>query len=200
MNVLIIPEDFGKDQHLLKPIIQAMMSNVGRPRAKVRVCAEPLLGGIGQALQWERLAEIVDLNPLVHLFLLCVDRDSIPGRRAALDAIERRARMILSEERALFAEHAWQEIEVWALAGHDLPAEWAWRVVRAEGNPKERYFEPFASSLGLADEPDGGRGALARVAARRYDRIRQLCPEDIAALEDRIRAWLERSRRSSLDD
>jgi hypothetical protein len=31
---------------------------------------------------------------------------------------------------------------------------------------------------------------LAREAARNYQRIRKLCPEDIAALEDRIRQAL----------
>ena len=36
-----------------------------------------------------------------------------------------------------------------------------------------------------------GRKTLAEEAARRYDRIRQLCPEDIADLEDRVRSFVE---------
>ena len=58
MRVLVIPEDFRKglsrgtrDQYILKPIISAMMSAVGKPRAKVQVCQEPLLGGVGEALK-----------------------------------------------------------------------------------------------------------------------------------------------------
>jgi len=36
----------------------------------------------------------------------------------------------------------------------------------------------------------GGRGSLAKEAAAHYPRIRRLCPEDVAALEDRIRTAL----------
>lgn len=59
MRILVIPEDFRKDQQILKPIIKAMMSAVGKPRAKVQVCQEPLLGGIGEALKWERIEDIL---------------------------------------------------------------------------------------------------------------------------------------------
>ncbi|MCP4692274.1 MAG: hypothetical protein GY859_29790 [Desulfobacterales bacterium] len=47
MNVLVIPEDFRKDQYMLKPIIDAMMSRAGGV-AKVRVCQDPLLNEPGE--------------------------------------------------------------------------------------------------------------------------------------------------------
>ncbi|WP_281181280.1 hypothetical protein [Chloroflexus islandicus] len=43
----------------------------------------------------------------------------------------------------------------------------------------------------MSDEPGGGRRTLGQEAARRYERIRQRCPEDIGELERRIRVWLE---------
>jgi len=43
MNVLIIPEDFRQDQFVLKPIIKAMLSALGKRRATVKVCRDPLL-------------------------------------------------------------------------------------------------------------------------------------------------------------
>ena len=46
MKILVIPEDFRKDQYILKPIITAMMAKLGKPRTKVMVCQDPLLGGI----------------------------------------------------------------------------------------------------------------------------------------------------------
>lgn len=49
-----------------------------------------------------------------------------------------------------FAENAWQELEVWLLAGHDLPREWSWQEIRQERDPKERYFVPFAKSRGYS--------------------------------------------------
>ncbi len=50
-NVLVIPEDFRKDQHILKPVVQAILSAAGKPNATLRVCQNPLLGGTGQALE-----------------------------------------------------------------------------------------------------------------------------------------------------
>jgi hypothetical protein len=79
-------------------------------------------------------------------------------------------------------------------AGHDLPAEWKWAEIRAEVNPKERYFEPPAESPGAADGPGGGRKRLAEQAASRWERIRQLCPEDIGRAEGRIRERLDAGR------
>ncbi len=193
MNVLIIPEDFRKDQYVLKPLVEAMMAAAGRPRARVRVCQEPLMGDVNQALKWERIQEVLDrYRGMVDLYLLLVDRDGDPHRRERIDKIEVRAAEALPASRVLFGENAWQEIEVWVLAGHDLPAEWVWAEVRAHPHPKEAYFEPFSRSGGLFDTPGGGRQSLARVAAARYERVRQLCPEDVGALEKRIRNHLAR--------
>jgi len=55
MRVLIISEDFRKDQYMLKPIIEAMFKALGRPRAKILVCKEPLLRGVSQALDFENI-------------------------------------------------------------------------------------------------------------------------------------------------
>jgi hypothetical protein len=188
MRVLVIPEDYRKDQYVLDPIIRAMMSALGKPRAKVEICRDPLLGGVVEALKWDRIVEILDQNQgMVQLFLLCVDRDGLPGRRDALDSLEKKANSFLTGQRAEFlAVNAWQELEVWVLAGHDLPTDWNWKEIRAEANPKERFFQPLAAGRKLLDEPGEGRRTLAREAARRYDRIQKLCPEDVANLQARI--------------
>ncbi|MEW6219820.1 MAG: hypothetical protein AB1634_09850 [Thermodesulfobacteriota bacterium] len=192
MNVLVIPEDFRKDQYIVKPLVQAMLAAVGKPRARVEVCKDPLLRGITEATSWARIREILDrYRGMVRLFLLLVDRDGNQGRRA-LDALETQARTAAGEAGSiLLAEHGWQEIEVWALAGQkDLPKDWSWAEIRAEVHPKERYFEPLARRRGLAHEPGQGRKTLGQEAAANYPRVRALCPEDVQALEDRIRAWV----------
>ncbi|NET62296.1 MAG: hypothetical protein F6K47_41180 [Symploca sp. SIO2E6] len=84
-----------------------------------------------------------------------------------------------------------QEIEVWVLAGHQLPSDWHWQAIRQEINPKETYFIPLAQQQNLLDSPGEGRKILALSAAQQYDRIRQLCPEDVAVLESRIKSWIE---------
>lgn len=126
----------------------------------------------------------------VDLFLLCVDRDGKNGRKAALEKIEQQAANSLTSGKLLLAENAWQELEVWVLAGHKLPTDWNWQVIRQEVHSKENYFLPFAEMRSLLDQPGEGRKTLAEEAAHDYHRIRQLCPEDIVALEDRIRTWL----------
>lgn len=191
MRVLVIPEDVKNDQYILKPIVEAMLQAVGKPHARVTVCQNPRLRGISQALKWDYISEIVEqYKGMYQLLLLCVDRDGEPDRRQSLDRLEEQASTVLHGGRLLLAEHAWQEIEVWLLAGHDLPAEWTWQAIRAERDAKERYYLPFAMQRDVWQRPAQGRKTLAAEAARRYERIRQRCPEDIAHLEQRIRVWI----------
>ena len=188
-NVLVIPEDFRKDQGILKPIISAMLEEVGRPLANIRICQNPLLGGTGQALNKERIAEIVRKYKMFDLFLLCVDRDGQAGRRQQLDNIEAYVRSECG--RTLLAENAWQEVEVWLLAGlKDLPNDWVWADIRAHANPKEAYYLPVARRQGFEMEPDEGRGRLAKLSAANYQRVFQLCPEDIQSLHRRVQGCL----------
>jgi hypothetical protein len=188
--VLVIPEHFSQDQYVLQPIVKAMLAATGRPRARVEICQDPLLGSVEQAMNWERINEIIDSYRIVHLFLLIVDRDGKDGRRARLDEIERRAAERLPADRHFFAEHAWQEVEVWALAGcDDLPGEW--RTIRSERDPKEVYFNSYVQRRGLQNEPGNGRRTLGREAGNRYARVRQLCPE-LGELEVRINEWINR--------
>ncbi len=186
MNVLVIPEDFRKDQYMLKPIIQAMMAQIGKPRAKVIICKDPLLGGVEEALKWENIESIITRYPMVNLFLLCVDRDGKHGRKNQLEKLEAAASNILPDKRFFIAENAWQEIEIWVLAGQDLPSDWNWQDIRQERDPKESYFIPLATQRNLLDTLGEGRKQLAEEAAKRYQRLRQLCPEDIVNLENRI--------------
>ena len=191
MNVLVVPEDFRKDQYLLKPIIGAMLSFLGKPNARVRVCKDPLLGGVREALKLERLREIIDrYRGMVQLFILVVDRDGDPHRRAALDERERQLASRLSMRTFFVAENAWQEIETWALAAQKLPKSWSWQDVRSEPDVKERYFIPYAVHRSLLDDPGEGRRTLGQEAARKYSRLRSRCPEDVQILETRIAAIL----------
>ena len=63
MNILLIPEDFRKDQYILKPIFNRLLREVGRPRARIRVCQDPLLGGVTEALKPERLTDARSATP-----------------------------------------------------------------------------------------------------------------------------------------
>jgi len=190
LNVLIIPENHKRDQYILKPIIESMMASVGRPSAHVRVCQNPTLRGISQAMDSERIRSIIGQYRQVHLFLLCVDRDDNNGRRALLDALEDKCAPGLKAGATLLAEHAHQEIEVWALAGmQDLPSHWKWPDVRSARDPKEHYFEPYVRQRGLQLSPENGYTILGKEAATNYKSIRGRC-EEVKNLETRIQQWL----------
>ena len=185
MNVLLIPEDFRNDQHVLKPLFVELFRTIGRPRARIDVLRDPLLGGVGEATKSRRLAEIVETyRGMTDVFILCVDRDGVEGRRRRLDEIESE----FDNDPRFLAENAWEEIETWALAGLDLPRDWRWADVRAEVHVKERYFEVLVKRRGLAGTGGDGRKQLGREAARRIDAIRRKCPEDFDALAKRLEA------------
>ena len=187
MKVLVIPEDFRKDQYILKPLFERLLRSMGRRNARVRVCQAPLLGGIGEATKSERIAEIVKrYDGMTDVFVLCVDRDGERGRRRRLDDIEEE--FGADRDRYFLAENAWEELETWVLAGLDLPRSWRWSDVRAEVHVKEEYFDKLAKRRSVADGPGGGRKALGKEAASRIDTIRQKCPEDFGALARRLEA------------
>ena len=188
MNVLIIPEDFRNDRYFLGPLFKRFFVSIGMRNARIRVCSDPLLGGIGEAMKIARIREVVEQHKgMTDFFILCVDRDGIVNRRGRLDRIEAK----FGNGYTFLAENAWEEIETWALAGLRLPRKWNWAEVRAEVHVKERYFEVLARERGVADGPGGGRKALGEEAAnnvRRIRNIRQKCPEDFDALARRIEA------------
>ena len=188
MRVLIIPEDDRKDQYILNPIFGQLFRSIGKPKARIRVCQDPRLGGVVEAMKQER-AEIVErYKGMMDILILCVDRDGERGRRQRLDQIEAEFRDV----HVFLAENAWEELETWVLAGLNLPAGWNWNDVRSEVQVKERYFEPLVAQLNLSDKPGGGREPLALEASRRINAIRQKCPEDFdnlaRRLEDAVRS------------
>ena len=129
MKVLIIPEDSRKDGYILNPIFRQLFSTLGRRKAKVKVCSDPVLGGVGEALKEQRLREVVErYRGMVDVFILCVDRDGEVDRRDRLKQIEG----IFGDGLTFLCENAWEELETWLLAGLELPNDWRWRDVRAE--------------------------------------------------------------------
>lgn len=183
MRVLVIPEDPRTDHYVLLPLFKRMFKALGKPRARIEIYWDPLLGGVSEALKSERIQEVIDLYDWwTAIFILCVDRDGVEGRRQSLDRIESE----FGQERTFVAACAWEGIETWALAGVDLPATWSWADVRAEIHVKETYFDVLAKRRGVADEPGGGRKTLGREAARNIVKIRRKCPEDFGALVQRI--------------
>ena len=184
MNIVVIPEDFRNDQYILKPVLTRLFQSIGIRSVSVWVCNDPLLGGIGEALKFERLSQIVERRRAwADMFILCVDRDGIVGRRQRLNHVE------IEFGSTFLAVDAWEEIETWVLAAaRDLPSQFLWAEVRAEVQVKETYFDPYVEQRGLTGTLGGGRKVLGEEASRRVRTIRQKCHEDFDALARRLQA------------
>jgi len=182
LKILVIAEDPRKDAYMIIPIVKAMLTHLGKPTAKVQASYDSRLRGFSAATDWTVLKQIVEENTLYDVYLLCVDRDAKEGRKVGLDNLERRFAEEfggLHKTKLFIAEHAWQEIEVWLLAGcTDLPQNWKWSEVRAEEHPKEMYFDKYVTLMKLDDTPGRGRMPLGKRAGVQYaNRLRSLSPE-----------------------
>jgi hypothetical protein len=167
-----------------------MFDHLGKGYAKIDIHS-PEVRGLESVKAADTIRQIISDFPEVDLFILCVDRDGDPHRREALDDLERKIGKILDPPRLFLAEHAWQEVEVWALAGINwrLKPKWTWDAIRGERDSKEVYFEPIAKHRLLFELPGQGRKEFGLEAARNYGKVRQNCPE-IRDLEERIRRWI----------
>ncbi|MBF0610007.1 MAG: hypothetical protein G8345_06175 [Magnetococcales bacterium] len=184
MKILVITEDFTRDQFIVQPLLQAMLKHLGKPHAQITVCKDKAIQGVDQALKRTTLQHIFQRYPMMDLFLLCIDRDGYQERQQSLKKLEDQA------QKPLLTEAAREEVEVWALAGLELPSQWRWQEIRQEIHPKECYFQPLAKERRLANHPAGGYKQLGQQAAANYQRIRSLCPEDVGRLETRIQQWM----------
>lgn len=183
-NVLVIPEDFTKDQHILKPVVEKILMEIGKPNATVEVCLDPNLGGIGQALKLERLRDdVVVQYPMVDLFVLLVDQDGLVGRQNSIKQIEEYFEMELTPRKKQFvAELARQEVEAFILAGQDLPADWKWKDIRNDPDVKNTYFAKLVALKNTSRFPYEGRKTLMAESIKNWSRIKSRCPEDIGNL------------------
>ena len=188
MRVLVIPEDSRKDKFILEPLFKSLFRSLGKRNTRIQVCEDPVLGGIGEALKLQRIAEIFEAyKGMITIFILCVDRDGDEGRRQRLDQIEEE----FENTRVFLAENAREEIETWVLAGLNLPRGWRWSDVRAEIQVKEIYFEPLVDQRNLSSALGGGRKPLAEEASGRIGAIRQKCREDFDCLARRLEAAIQ---------
>lgn len=185
-NVLVITEDYVKDEHVVGPLVNKIFQQMGR-RAKVLVCRNPRFRGIAECTNLELLKEkVIKAYPMVNLFLLLVDRDGKASRRDTLEYLEREVKPFLKEGQVFLAENAWQEVEVWALAGQELPSGWSWSEIREERDPKERFYVPLAKEKGVFEFPHEGRKQMMMDSLRNWQRMLTRCPEDLGRMVERV--------------
>lgn len=128
---------------------------------------------------------IIAEDPTLDLFLLVVDRDcDRMGNSTKAQARQR------EHAAKLLATLAWQEVEAWALAPHRNDLGAGWSAVRAECDPKERYFDPFIGAMGWLETVGKGRKRAMRNLGAAWTGVLSVCPE-MAELKQAVRIWLE---------
>ncbi len=196
MNVLVIPENPKYDRHVLRPIMERMITSWLGLNARIDVDDQIPLGGISQATRPERLQDVIDRYEMVDLFILCLDQDDRTDESAEDQIVELEEAMRNHLDRmgryedVFFAVVARREIEAWVLVGCEESGDWTYTEVRREPQVKERYFEPYAEQRGVDEGNFGGRGPLGEEAARNYKTIRQECSE-LQVLEEKIVDWID---------
>lgn len=190
-NVLVIPEDFTKDEHVLLPIVRRVLVDSGKPNAAVLVCRDPNFQGISGALDHNRVREEVILRyPMVDLFILIVDRDGRQGRAEAVAGLAGRVRSDLKDNQRFLSVLAHQEVEILPIAGHNLSTGWSWNEIREDGDVKNTYFMELAAREGTLLLPHHGRKKLMISAMKNWNRIKSRCPEETTELAQAIQDLL----------
>lgn len=185
MKVLVIPEDPTLDQYILKPVVEHLFKDFGRP-ARVYVLQDPHLRGVSQALDKGIIAGILEKERMIDLFLLIVDRDCVDDRQAQLDARLAQGRGL---GKSILGCLAVEEVEVWALALYrsEFPR---WRDVREECHPKEKYFDPLVRQRNWQEGPGRGRASAMTALSGKWRSLKSVCRE-LQGLQDRVDEWLQ---------
>jgi len=169
-QVLVIPEDPTHDRYILKPLVERLLREAGKPQAKVSVMTNPRAQGYSAIKA--RFPEIFENYRHLNLMLFLPDRDC-HTLTDELEALERSAEVAGCR---LLTCAAIEEVEVWLMAGHMDRLSAPWSEIRVECDPKERYFQRFLqahSGEGLGD----GRQQLMQETLRNFNGLLERCPE-----------------------
>ncbi len=182
-SVLVIPEDPTLNGYILRPLVERIFEEQGKPNASIKVATQPRAQGYDQAKKLIE-GEFVDRYRHYKLWLFFPDADRAAG------LLELEVRM---KDRGvhLICCAPQPELEAWLLAGHldKLPARWP--DVRNSKRLKEDFFSRFMAEHGNPDQPGGGRERLMRAALANFEGLKNRC-EEIQNLQKRIAEALAR--------
>jgi hypothetical protein len=182
LRILVIPEDPTLNGYILKPLVERIMAEVGKPNARVQLLTNPKLDGYDHARRAIR-EELPLRYGHFDLWLFLPDADKASG----LEPLERE---LVQRGITLFCCAACPEVEAWLLAGHRDKLSCGWREIITHPRLKEEVFEPFLAGHGHPRRAGGGREVLMREALQNYRGLLELCPE-LKELEARLRRHLE---------
>ena len=178
-RVLVIPEDPTNNGYILKPLVEMVMEEVGRPRARVTVLTNPRLRGYDHAARAIRNDLAVRYRYL-DLWLFFPDAD-----RATPDAMKDLEDSLKSKDITLLCCPARPEVEIYACVAYRDEIGISWQVARDHTTFKETVFEPLLKAHAAKRGPGGGRGRMTKQSLANRQSFFSHCPE-VAKLRDRI--------------
>lgn len=192
MKIFIIPEDQELDQYIVKPILERILSDIGRT-ARIDVLPKPRMRGISHLMGPGVIEDIVEDYPMADLFVVMVDSDcDYQNRGEKIKALVERQPAARDGKKRLIACIAREEIEVWMLGLHhrDPALGAAWQDIRAHCHPKEAFAEPFIARKGWSTLLGRGRKHAMRELGQHWSGLLGRCDE-LAQLRREIQAWIE---------
>lgn len=184
LHVLVIPEDPTYNGYILQPLVERMLEELGKPKAHVKILADPKTNGYAHAISVIR-GNLFGQYKHFPLWLFLPDGD----RTSDLKWLESE---LMGRGVHLLCCAAQPEVEAWLLAGHRDKLSISWPDVRQHPRLKEDVFEPFLKLFGDPRSASGGREELTSATLRNYRGLLSVCPE-LAELEDRLRAFLSQN-------
>lgn len=182
-KVLVIPEDPTYNGYLLKPLVERLLSESGKPKAQVLVLRDPKAGGFSDACDLVQSGRLRERYGYYDLWLFLPDGDQVRVLQTLEDGI-------VDQKARLIASYLTPEVEVTLIAGHPNADTTGWEAKKQHPQFKEAIFVPFLAEYGNPTAPGAGREKLMREALQNYQRIKQLVPE-VADLELRLTAALQ---------
>lgn len=183
VRVLVIPEDPTHNGYILKPLVEMVLADVGKPTAKVTLLTNPRLRGYDQAMDAIR-NELASKYGFFDLWLFFPDADrATAASMRALEGDLARAGV------SLLCCSAIPEVEIFACVAYRDTVGLRWSDVRAHARMKEEVFRPLLDRHGDPRRPGGGRREMTTRSIANRNLFFALCPE-VAELRDRIAAIL----------
>lgn len=188
-NVLVSAEDPKHDGLILKPLVSAILVDVGKPRANVGMANRPRTRGYADALRLIR-HEFPRRYGHFDLWLFFPDAD-----RASPDAMVRLESDVADLGIPLLCCPAKPEVEIYACVGYRHSMKSTWEEARSHPRMKEEIFQPLLREVsGSRSTRDyrglQGRARMMQNSLRNLPLLFRLCPE-LGVLRDRIADQLQ---------
>lgn len=186
-KVLVIPEDPTLNGYILKPLIEAVIEDAGKPKAKVTVLTNPRLEGYEHAVTEIRADALAERYGFWDMWIFVPDAD-----RATPEIMVQLERDLAAKNVTLICSPAEPEVEIYTCVGYRKEISCGWEAARRHPRFKEEVFAPLLKKHGDPRRTGSGRDLMISQTLTNRAAMYQLCPE-LERLRQRLSEIIERS-------